>query len=218
MSFVVLKFNEMKNIIYFFLINILLISALITLIKWIFSFDLVSIQAILATSTLSISLSFIVLSFLLRSVTIKHQRLSRFISKPLVHGLWKGQLVTNYQKDGKPIPPIEIYFYIKQTFLTTTIKSFTEYQASETIITALSYDKNSESSDFFYMYKFYRTKNSENKVTYGSGRLNLINEDSTLEGIYWTNADTRGEIELTLINRDCISISSYKMAKENDCI
>ena len=74
----------------------------------------------------------------------------------------------------------------------------------------------SETSDFMYIYKYYRTKNSENKVTFGSGNLRLINNSQILEGIYWTNANTRGEIELKLVKRDCDNIDSYQMAKNHD--
>ncbi|MCO9055346.1 hypothetical protein KNR01_19150, partial [Acinetobacter baumannii] len=117
---------------------------------------------------------------------------------------------------AQKIPPIEIYFFIKQTFLITTIKSYTSHQASESIITALSHNKDSEISDFIYIYKFYRTKHSENKVTFGSGNLRLINQGQTLEGFYWTTANTCGEIELNLIERNCESIDSYQLAKQHD--
>ncbi len=80
----------------------------------------------------------------------------------------------------------------------------------------MSHNKDSEISDFIYIYKFYRTKHSENKVTFGSGNLRLINQGQTLEGFYWTTANTCGEIELNLIERNCESIDSYQLAKQHD--
>ena len=125
MSFIVLKFSELQKIIYFFLFIAFIIFLLIQGINLLGWLKLSIIQSI----TPSISLALIVLGFLLRSVTIQHERLARFIGKPIVHGLWKGSLISNYKNsEGQQIPPIEIYFYVKQTFLITTIKSLVVYK------------------------------------------------------------------------------------------
>lgn len=212
MSFIVLKFSELKKIIFFFLFIAFIVFLLIQGISLLGWLKLSIIQSI----TPSISSALIVLGFLLRSVTIQHERLARFIDKPIVHGLWKGHLISNYKNsEGQQIPPIEIYFYIKQTFLITTIKSFTSNQNSESVITALSQNKVTDTTNFIYTYKFYRTRNSENKVTLGSGDLRLTDNGKKLTGIYWTNANTRGEIVLNLIDRKCETIDSFDMAKDH---
>ena len=212
MNFVVIKFNELIKIIYLFLgINAILLG-IIYGIDYAFELNLNIFRSI---GTL-IAISLIIIGFLLRTVTIKHRILTHIIGKPVIHGIWKGQLTSNFEVEGKPIPPIEIYFYIKQTFLITTIKSFTPYIASESIITALFHDEDSETTDFYYIYKFYRTKNNENKVTFGAGKLRLSNDSQTLEGNYWTTVHTCGDIELHLINSDCTSIDSYQMAQKYD--
>lgn len=209
MSFIVLKFSELQKIIYFFLFIAFIIFLLVQGINLLGLLNLSIIQSI----TPSISLALILLGFLLRSVTIQHERLARFIGKPIVHGLWKGHLISNYKNsEGQQIPPIEIYFYVKQTFLITTIKSFTSNQKSESVITALSQNKDTETTSFLYTYKFYRTRNSENKVTFGSGDLSLTDNGKILTGIYWTNSNTCGEIVLNLIDRKCKSIDSFEMA------
>ena len=181
MSFIVLKFSELQKIIFFFLFIAFIIFLLIQGINLLGWLKLSIIQSM----TPSISLALIVLGFLLRSVTIQHERLANFIGKPIVHGLWKGLLISNYKNsEGHQIPPIEIYFYVKQTFLITTIKSFTSNQKSESVITALSQNKDTDTTTFLYTYKFYRTRNSENKVTFGSGDLNLTDKGKILTGIY----------------------------------
>ena len=209
MSFIVLKFSELQKIIYFFLFIAFIIFLLIQGINLLGWLKLSIIQSM----TPSISLALIVLGFLLRSVTIQHERLANFIGKPIVHGLWKGLLISNYKNsEGHQIPPIEIYFYVKQTFLITTIKSFTSNQKSESVITALSQNKDTDTTTFLYTYKFYRTRNSENKVTFGSGDLSLTDNGEILTGIYWTNSNTCGEIVLNLIDRKCKNIDSFEMA------
>ncbi|MGO3383302.1 MAG: hypothetical protein ACTIMQ_00880 [Acinetobacter guillouiae] len=90
--------------------------------------------------------------------------------------------------------------------------SLTSNQKSESVIAALSYDPAAEKIKFLYTYTLHRTKNSENKMTFGSGDLSLINNGNKLVGIYWTNENTRGEIELKLIDRECESIDSFDMA------
>lgn len=209
MSFIVLKFSELQKIINFFLIIAFIIFLLIQGINLSGWFKFSIIQSI----TPSISLALIILGFLLRSVTIQHERLARFIGKPIVHGLWKGYLISNFKNsEGQQIPPIEIYFYVKQTFLITTIKSFTSNQKSESVITALSQNKDTETTNFLYTYKFYRTRNRENRVTFGSGDLSLTDNGKILTGIYWTNSNTCGEIVLNLIDRKCENIDSFEMA------
>lgn len=208
MNFIVLTFKELKKVIYLFL-GIGFICFFI--LKFPFFLEKHNLSIIQMIST-SITVSFFVLGILLSSIIFKYKVLSKIIGKPIVHGLWKGELKSNFQIDGKQIEPIEIYFYIKQTFLFTTIKSFTSNQKSESVITALSYDSTSEKIKFLYTYTLHRTKNSENKMTFGSGDLSLINNGNKLVGIYWTNENTRGEIELKLIDRDCDSIDSFEMA------
>lgn len=208
MSFIVLTFKELKKVIYLFLILVVFLFLLIKITTEFFSYNLMVTQIL----TPSITFSFFLLGWLLKSFTLKHEFISKIIGKPIIHGLWKGKLESNYLVDGKRIAPIEIYFYIKQTFLTTTIKSFTINQTSSSIITALSIDPSNDDKKFIYTYKFYRVKNSENKVTFGSGDLKLINNDKELVGIYWTSADTCGEIDLKLVNRKCENIDSFETA------
>ncbi|MHA3060762.1 Cap15 family cyclic dinucleotide receptor domain-containing protein [Acinetobacter sp. ANC 4636] len=207
MNFIVLTFEELKKVIYIFL-GIGIICFFILNLPFLEKYNLSIIQMV----STSITISFFILGILLTSIIFKNKILSKIIGKPIVHGLWKGELQSNYQIGGKQIPPIEIYFYIKQTFLFTTIKSFTSNQKSESVIAALSYDSTAEKIKFLYTYTLYRTKNSENKMTFGSGDLSLINNSNKLVGIYWTNENTRGEIELKLIDRDCNSIDSFEMA------
>lgn len=208
MNFIVLTFEELKKVIYIFL-GIGFVCFLVLNIPFLLEKHHLSTTQMISTS---VTISFFILSILLTSIIFKNQFLSKIIGKPIVHGLWKGELQSNYQINGKQIDPIEIYFYIKQTFLFTTIKSFTSNQKSESVITALSYDPTTEKIKFIYTYTLHRTKNSENKMTFGSGDLSLINNGNKLIGIYWTNENTRGEIELKLIDRDCDSIDSFEMA------
>ncbi len=212
MNFVVIKFNELIKIIYLFIGITAIIFGIMYGIDYAYERDTNILRAI----PTSITISLIILGFLLRTLTIKHRFLTYIIGKPVIHGLWKGQLTSNFKINDQPIPPIDIYFYIKQTFLITTIKSFTPSITSESVITALSYDEDSETTDFYYIYKFYRTKNNENKVTFGTGKLRLSNDNKTLEGNYWTSVHTCGDIELHLINSDCKSIDSYQMAQKYD--
>lgn len=211
MNFIVLTFEELKKVIYIFL-GIGFICFLVLKFPFFLEKHNLSVSQMISTS---ITISFFVLGILLTSIIFKYKFLSKIIGKPIVHGLWKGELQSNYQVNGKQIDPIEIYFYIKQTFLFTNIKSFTSNQKSESIITALSYDPTAEKIKFLYTYTLHRTKNSENKMTFGSGDLSLINNGNKLVGIYWTNENTRGEIELNLIDRECKSVDSFEMASSH---
>ncbi|MDO3659210.1 hypothetical protein [Acinetobacter genomosp. 15BJ] len=99
MSFLVLKFNELTKIIYLFVALTGLFFGLIQLINYLCGGNLGVIQSL----TPSITATLFILGLLLRKVTIKHRLLTHLIGKPIIHGLWKGKLISNFEVDGQKL-------------------------------------------------------------------------------------------------------------------
>lgn len=172
-----------------------------------------AIKAAWQAATSSISIVTIAFGFFVRRKW-KSPRLAKWLGRPIVHGLWRGHLCTNYQDpDGKPRPAIEIAFVIKQTYLSLSIESFTKDQEGESKVEALLQNDKTDSARICYIFELRRQYKGENKLTMGSGELRLLNMGTWLKGHYWTNSPTQGSLELELVSRDCDHVDCFDVAK-----
>lgn len=217
MNFIVLQFNELKKIILFFIGLVALSFGFIYVAQYLLSTTewIKTSLSIWQVLSFSITSSLFTIGFLLNKFRIKYLWLGNIIGKPSINGLWKGSLISSYKRDvdDDPLPPIEIYFYIKQTYFAISIQSFTKNQRSESILATIYTNNFSSSTKFMYIYQLTRTKNSENKITLGSGELLITDNCSKMEGVYWTNSTTHGEIEMNLVDRKALSIDSFISAE-----
>ena len=217
MNFIVLQFNELKKLIWFFIGLVALSAGFICVVQYVLSTTdwIKTSLSVWQVLSFSITSSLLIIGVLLNKFRIKHLWLGNLLSKPSINGLWKGRLISSYKKDvdDDPLPPIEIYFYIKQTYFAISIQSFTKSQRSESILATIYTNNFSSSTKFMYIYQLTRTKNSENKITLGSGELLITDNCSKMEGVYWTNSVTNGEIEMKLVDRKALSIDSFISAE-----
>ena len=144
----------------------------------------------------------------------KYRWLSKLMGRRMVHGLWWGELRSDYVKNpGDPaLPPIPIAFVIKQTYLTLSIKSYTATLPGESVLEILHAQPRSDDANLRYAYQMTRWANAENKAILGYGDLVLGGGDKDLHGDYWTNSPSTGKIRLTLWTRDCDEIHSFEDA------
>jgi hypothetical protein len=117
-------------------------------------------------------------------------RISQWMRRPIVHGVWRGTLRSDFRQDDKPKLEIPIIFVIRQTYLTISIESFTKYQEGESKLEAL-------------------IQNGRTDAT------RLIDNSTRLRGHYWTNTPTHGDLELELISRDCEGVNCFEVAERN---
>jgi len=146
--------------------------------------------------------------------TWNYPLLAKWLGRPIVHGLWRGSLNTSYTRpDGQTIPPIEIAFVIRQTYLTLSIESFTSNQEGESKVEALIQNMRTDATRICYIFELRRQYNGENKLTTGSGELKLLDAGNRLKGHYWTNSPTQGDLELRLVTRECEGVNCYEVAE-----
>ncbi len=188
-----------------------LLGLLIFLIQWHF-FQ----QSILfaAWKAFSLSLGLCVLFFgIFTKLAWRWRHLARWMNRPLVHGVWEGELKSDYGTvDGKRLV-VPIFFVIRQTYLTLSIQSFTERQEGESRLEALLRSSKTDVTRLCYVFELRKIFSGAHSITSGAGELKLAGDQLSLNGTYWTNTPTHGEITLRLVTRKCEGISSYQEAK-----
>ncbi len=140
-------------------------------------------------------------------------RVARWMRRPIVHGVWRGTLSSDYKQTGKTPLDIPIVFVIRQTYLTISIESFTKFQEGESKLEALIQNGKTEATRLSYVFELRRQYQGENKLTTGAGDLRLINESKNLKGHYWTNSPTFGELQLELLSRECDGVDCFEVAE-----
>lgn len=156
------------------------------------------------------SFTTIIIMYLITSIPItKKCYVNKILGKPVLHGLWKGKLYSNYQGNSE----IDIYIKISQSYSTTYLDSFTEKQNGRTEIVYYNYNSLNNQVDINYIYKLEKRYAKENHLTKGAGELKLVSGGKKLIGEYWTNSPTEGTIELDFVGSDNISeIQSFNDA------
>lgn len=167
-------------------------------------------EALVFATGLSVTIAGMMLAALWNMNWTK-QWLARLTNRPIVHGVWWGQLHATYK--GQSLAPIPIAFVVKQTYVSLSIQSFTPSIGADS--TLEGFDKSEKSNDvrLKYVYEMQREANAEHKITRGYGDLRLEDGGKVLRGFYWTNSPTEGAIRLDLVQRSCEEINCFESAQ-----
>ena len=138
------------------------------------------------------------------------------MGKRMVHGLWWGELKSEFKasENADPLPPIPIAFVIRQSYFFLTIQSYTPSVPAESTMERMVVQPRNSVGQLQYVFEMRRLQDAEDKITVGYGDLRLTSSDTRLEGYYWTNSPTRGHISLELLMRDCSGIDSFADAEK----
>lgn len=146
----------------------------------------------------------------------KYPWLALLMGKRMVHGLWWGELKSEFKpaEGAAPLPPIPIAFVVKQSYFFLTIQSYTPSLPARSTLETMVVEPRSSIAQLQYVFEMRRLQDAEDKITTGYGDLRLTSSDKCLEGYYWTNSPTRGHISLDLLTRDCSGIDSFSDAQK----
>ena len=146
----------------------------------------------------------------------KHPNLAWLMGKRMVHGLWWGELKTEFKptEGADPLPPIPIAFVVQQSYFFLTIQSYTPSLPARSTLETMVVEPRSSIAQLQYVFEMRRLQDAEDKLTTGYGDLRLMSGDNRLEGYYWTNSPTRGHISLDLVTRDFDGIDSFADAEK----
>jgi len=152
-----------------------------------------------ALRTFSTSGSVVTLVFLAYEKWIWAWTPVRFLTKkPNLNGTWRGELQSDYLRDGKPIAPIPTVIRIKQTDSMVLVTLFTGESSS---ITQLS-DFVKEPDDRWRLTFLYTNKprpevSDRSDQHQGVCELYITGKSDSLGGVYFTNRKTQGEMRFS---------------------
>lgn len=212
MNLLSLTYPELERLLKVFAGVTVVLAALIGLIRW-KGFDVSEWTAVWQGFTTALSISTVAFGFFSR-MTWTSPRLSKWLGRPIVHGLWRGNLDTSYNaEEGAPPPRIEIAFVVRQTYLSLSIDSFTRNQDGESKVEALLQSSKNETTRIGYIYELSKQYQGKSTRTSGAGELKLLEAGKRLKGLYWTNSPTQGSIELEFVTRDIDGVDSFEAAE-----
>ena len=124
-----------------------------------------------------------------------------FVKRPVIDGIWKVDIRSDWKDPSMhaPIPPIEGYMVVRQTFSTINMRLMTAESSSELVGTEIVC-----SADGLYCVSgVYRNEpryevRDRSPIHYGAVSIKVIDLPvGKLLGHYWTDRKSAGEMELT---------------------
>lgn len=139
--------------------------------------------------------------------------LPRWFGRPLVRGIWVGYLSSNYGRTPQQEPLKKpIVFVVRQTYLTLSIQSFTDNQVGESKVEALLLNPRTELTRLAYVYELANEYSGSRTLVNGAGDLQVLMDDTLLDGNYWTSSPTHGTLQLRRISSDCNGVNGFQDA------
>jgi len=124
-----------------------------------------------------------------------------FVAAPNLQGTWKGEVLSTWADPttGKPLPPIESYLAIRQSFSTIRVRLITRDSTSDLLVGNLT---RLQEGGFSIVGTFLNVPRilvrNTSPIHRGSLVLNVRNNTRpVLEGDYWTDRLTCGELHFT---------------------
>ena len=117
---------------------------------------------------------------------------------PCLAGEWDGQIFYNWDGSNRDK---RVKLIIRQTFLQIQIFIETTESHSNSICASFDFDEKRGHSNLIYSYinEPDVTIRDRSQIHYGTARLRYKEEEKTLEGFYWTDRKSVGDIILTRI-------------------
>jgi hypothetical protein len=143
----------------------------------------------------------------------------RLSNRPDIRGTWRGRLASNWEnpETGRRIDPDpEIYLVVRQTFWSISGNLMTK-ESKSCSTTATVEDDGCSQYQFVAQYRNTprASVRERSEVHHGSFKLDIGGEPTDrLEGYYWTDRNTMGELEFDRRSRR--SVDSYKHAQNLD--
>lgn len=133
---------------------------------------------------------------------------SKVTGRPRIYGTWQARLTPNTNSripEGGNWGPIIGAIVIEQTFWTMAIRFHTDQSSSSSTTAAFVTAPDSKQSRDLYFTYANRARQEHNERSYphhGTTLLQVTGIDpKTLDGSYWTDRLTAGDITLTLVDR-----------------
>jgi hypothetical protein len=127
------------------------------------------------------------------------------VKRPVLAGTWRAELRSNWKDaSGAAVPPVEGYVVIRQTFLSLSLRLLTKESSSHLVGTEIvcSVDGLYCVSGVYRNEPRYQDR-GHSQIHYGAVWLQVIDTPvQMLEGHYWTDRNTAGEMRLIARQRE----------------
>ena len=138
-----------------------------------------------------------------------------FVKRPNLNGTWRVQFQSDWldPTTGQGIPPKRAYMTVRQTFSTLSMRLMTDESVSSLVAEGVILTPEGT----FKVFAVYRNESKiavrdRSPIHYGSFVLDVqVAPIEQLEGFYWTDRKTRGD--MTLTDRRADDCGSYESAK-----
>ena len=121
-----------------------------------------------------------------------------FTKKPNLNGTWRGELQSDYLRDGLPIDPIPTVIRIKQTDSVVLVTLFTGESSSVTQLSEFVKEADDRwRLTFLYTNKPRPEVSTRSDQHQGLCELYITGESNALGGSYFTSRKTKGEMKFT---------------------
>ena len=118
---------------------------------------------------------------------------------PDIRGTWKGDLDSFWKYEtGSPPPRKTAYLVVRQSAWRVSVVLFTDESRSVSSLAMVSSDGMTASLDYMYLNRPDSRFEDRSRIHHGSASFDIIGLPATrLRGRYWTNRDSRGELDFT---------------------
>ncbi|WP_348265285.1 hypothetical protein P8935_12230 [Telmatobacter sp. DSM 110680] len=138
------------------------------------------------------------------------------VKRPVIDGTWRAELHSNWKDEtGASIAPIEGYVVIRQTLLNMSLRLMTKESSSHLVGTEIvcSADGLYCVSGVYRNEPRYQDRN-HSQIHFGAVWLRVVETPKKmLEGHYWTDRNTAGEMQLT--GRQNQKFQNFKSAQDH---
>ena len=124
----------------------------------------------------------------------------RFGSVPRdIRGTWKGTLASLWKDEHGISPrPKTAYLVVRQSASRVSVVLLTDESRSVSSLARVSSDQTTASLDYMYLNTPDSRLEERSRIHHGSASLDITGQPSSrLRGRYWTNRESRGELDFT---------------------
>lgn len=137
--------------------------------------------------------------------------------RPNLNGTWIGTLKSDFKENGIQVEPRQFCIVVRQTFLSIHIKTYTSTSLGVSYGEALILDKEMGTRTLAYLYRQDSSRIRGGKSQLGGAELRLVlSIVNRLEGRYWTDSKTQGEVSLKFVSEEHVdSFDDAVMLQKN---
>lgn len=206
-----------KNSIYFLVIVSILLIFVMMKIK---ELDFTNIRLIFEVISTVVAIDILLITIFTKWIWKYKIFQNWLVPFPNLNGSWKGHIYSNWiNPETKEKPsPIPVILNIKQSFFNINCKMITEEMESNSYAEGFILDSDKQIKNLAYSY----TSNPKTSLRYrstphdGTIVFKIIEKPVfKLEGRYWTERETTGEIKLEFYSKEIVSELPNKYKGEN---